>query len=113
MHEFSLVSGLLDLVHTYEKLHRFKRINILKLVLRPTLLHRPRGAAICLRGPVEGTKAEGAALDFNILPIVIHCSACDRETPIEQYPSSCPQCRGRGVLKSGTEPLQLREMDVD
>ena len=45
----SLLSAeLLDIVHTYEKMHRFERINVLKLVLRPTLLHRSRGAAVCL-----------------------------------------------------------------
>ena len=114
MHEFSLVSGLLDLVNTYEKLHRFERINVLKLSFGRLSCIDPGALRFVFEVQSKGTKAEGATLDFNILPIVIHCLACNRETPIEQYPSSCPQCLGEKVtLKSGTEPLQLREMDVD
>jgi len=62
----------------------------------------------------KGTKAEGAILAFDILPIVLYCLNCEQERHVERYPVPCPECGGENVIMtSGTESLQLLEMDVD
>jgi hydrogenase nickel incorporation protein HypA/HybF len=114
MHELSLMTGLLDIVHTYEQMHRFKRVNSLKLAFGRLSCIDSGALQFAFNLQSQGTIAEGAALLFDIRPIILFCSTCDRKMTIEQYPSSCPQCQGDNVvMQGGGEPLQLVEMEVD
>ena len=61
-----------------------------------------------------GTKAEGARLAIEVLPAVIYCFACGRETRQDRFEAVCPKCGSSKVtLTGGTEELRLLEMDVD
>ena len=114
MHELSLVAGLLDIIQTYEQRHRFKRVNILKLAFGRNSCIDSGALQFAFDLQSRGTIAEGAALVFDIRPITLYCSTCDRKMTIERYPSPCPQCQGDNVvMQGGGEPLQLVEMDVD
>jgi hydrogenase nickel incorporation protein HypA/HybF len=114
MHEIALISGILEIVESYEKTEGFERVNTLKLSFGRLSCIDPETLRFVFKIQSTGTKAAGASLEFDILPIVVYCSSCDREAPIEQYPSPCPRCLGNSiVLRGGTESLQLLEMDVD
>jgi hydrogenase nickel incorporation protein HypA/HybF len=114
MHELSLVTEMLDIVHTYEQVHRFTRVNTLKLAFGRLSCIDPGALQFAFDLQSPGTVAEGATLLFDIHPITIYCSVCDRKATIEQFPSPCPQCQGdEVVMNGGTESLQLVEMGVD
>ena len=114
MHELSLITELLDIVHTYEQIHRFKRVNTLRLAFGRRSCIDPGALQFAFDLQSQGTIAEGAALLFDVCPIILYCTTCDRKMTVEQYPSPCPQCRGEDVvMQGGGEPLQLVEMDVD
>jgi len=114
MHELSLITELLDIVQTYERTHRFKRVNILKLAFGRHSCIDSGSLQFAFDIQSRGTIAEGAALLFDIRPIILYCSACDRKMIVEQYPTPCPQCqRDDVVMQGGGESLQLLEMDVD
>ncbi len=114
MHELSLITELLDIVRTYEQTHRFKRVNLLKLAFGRSSCIDPGALQFAFDLQSPGTIAEGATLLFDIRPIILYCSTCDRTTTVDRYPSPCPQCGGEEVvMKGGAEPLQLVEMDVD
>jgi len=62
----------------------------------------------------RGTRAEGAALKFKILPAMIHCFSCEKDLEVEAHTGVCPSCGGNNVvLTAGTEELQILELDVD
>jgi hydrogenase nickel incorporation protein HypA/HybF len=114
MHELSLITGLLDIVHTYEQMHRFKRVKILKLAFGRLSCIDSGALQFAFDFQSQGTIAEGAALLFDIHPITLYCSTCDRKMTVEQYPSPCPQCQGDNIaMHGGGEPLQLVGMEVD
>lgn len=114
MHELSLIESLLNIVNDYAQTDGFQRVNTLKLSFgRLSCLDRQ-----CLEFAFSvqsvGTKAEGAILDFEILPARIHCLDCQQEMAVEEAWDHCPSCRSQEViLTGGTEELKLLEMDVD
>ncbi len=63
----------------------------------------------------KGTKADGAILEFEILPVVIHCFRCNSDFEVDRFEfTSCPECRmGEVNVIGGTEDLRLIEMEVD
>jgi hydrogenase nickel incorporation protein HypA/HybF len=114
MHELSLINGLLEIVETYERTHGFEHVNTLKLSFGRLSCIDPGALRFAFEVQSKGTKAEGASLEFDIRPVVLYCFHCEREMNVEQYPAPCPECQGGDVImKSGTESLQLLEMDVD
>jgi hydrogenase nickel incorporation protein HypA/HybF len=114
MHELSLATGLLDIVDSYERTHRFKRVNTLKLTYGRLSCIDSRALQFAFDLQSRGTIAEGASLLFDVHPIVMYCATCDLKTTVDEYPSSCPRCGGDNVaLKGGGESLQLVEMEVD
>lgn len=114
MHELSLIESLLNIVADYAQTDGFQRVNLLKLSFgRLSCLDRQ-----CLEFAFSvqsvGTKAEGAVLDFEIIPVRILCLNCDRESTMDGTWDLCPSCRSQDViLTGGTEELKLLEMDVD
>ncbi len=114
MHELSLINGLLEIVLTYEGTHGFGHVNTLKLSFGRFSCIDPGALRFAFEVQSKGTKAEGAALEFDIRPVVLYCLNCEREMIVERYPVPCPECRGENVIMTGgTESLQLLEMDVD
>ncbi|HOO40518.1 MAG TPA: hydrogenase maturation nickel metallochaperone HypA [Syntrophales bacterium] len=114
MHELALIQSLLDIVEDCAATDGFCRVNSLKLSFgRLSCLDRQ-----CLEFAFSiqsaGTKAEGAILDFEILPARIRCLDCGREAAMDGAWDRCPSCRSQDVtLTGGTEELRLIEMEVD
>jgi hydrogenase nickel incorporation protein HypA/HybF len=114
MHELSLIESLLNIIDDYAAADGFIHVNSLKLSFgRLSCLDRQ-----CLEFAFSvqsiGTKAEGAVLNFEILPTRIHCLECQQEAALEGVWDHCPHCQSQDViLTGGTEELKLIEMDVD
>jgi hydrogenase nickel incorporation protein HypA/HybF len=114
MHELSLIDSLLDIVEEYAAKHRFAKVNTLKLTFGRLACIEPNALEFAFAVQSKGTKADGAALECEIFPIVISCLRCEKDFPVPTYPAACPSCGGcEVVLKGGREELKLVEMDVD
>ena len=114
MHELSLINSLLKIVDDYAAVEGFNKVNALKLSFgRLSCLDR-QSLEFAFSVQSAGTKAEGAVLDFEILPARILCLNCDREFAMDGPWDHCPSCHSPDViLAGGTEELKLLEMDVD
>jgi hydrogenase nickel incorporation protein HypA/HybF len=114
VHELSLIHSLLDIVEDYATRHRFKRVRSLNLSFGRLSCLDPQALKFAFDIESAGTKAEGAALIFDVRPARLTCLACNREVEVEQWTATCPLCQGAEVLLTGgTEELKLVEMDVD
>lgn len=113
MHELYLVESILNIVKDYEKRDGFKKVNNLVLSLGRFSSIEPQALQFAFEVQSRGTIADGAVLEFKILPAVIHCFSCEKDLEIQTF-GACPGCSGEEViLTAGTEELQLLEMDVD
>lgn len=114
MHELSLISSLLDVVEEYAAKHGFTKVNTLRLSFGRLSCIEPSALEFAFAVQSRGTKADGATLECEILPVVISCLLCEKDYSLPSYPAVCPACGGMDVvLKGGREELKLIEMDVD
>lgn len=114
MHEMSLVGSLLDIVEEYAVRYRFGRVNALKLSFGALSCIEPLALKTAFEVLSEDTRAQGAVLEYAVLPVTVHCLACSEDLAVEGYPAPCPKCSGdEVVLAGGFEELRLEEIDVD
>jgi hydrogenase nickel incorporation protein HypA/HybF len=114
MHELSIICSILDIIEEYAEEYRFSSVKSMKLSFGRLSCIEPQALEFIFEIQSTGTKAEGASLEFDIKPIIIHCFACEKDIELETYDAVCPQCNGSEVLLvGGTEQIQLLEIDVD
>ncbi|MCX5852390.1 MAG: hydrogenase maturation nickel metallochaperone HypA [Deltaproteobacteria bacterium] len=114
MHEVSLVQSLLDLIEEQRKIHDFSRVTSITLSFGRLSCVEPQTLGFAFEIQSQSTVAEGAALHFDIQPVVLYCFGCTRDSRIEKFPADCSWCGSpEVVVVEGTEELRLVEMDVE
>ena len=114
MHELYLAESILNIVQDYAKRDGFEKVNSVSLSYGQLSCIEPKSLQFGFDVQAKGTLAEGAALEFKIMPAVIHCFSCQKDLEIKAHAGFCPGCGGEDViLTAGTEELQILEMDVD
>jgi hydrogenase nickel incorporation protein HypA/HybF len=114
MHELSLVESILQIVEEYAAKEGFSRVTALRLSFGKLSCVVPQALSFAFEVQSKGTRAEGAALELEILPAVIHCLACEKDVEIDRFEARCPVCERFDVLLvGGTEELKLLELDVE
>jgi hydrogenase nickel incorporation protein HypA/HybF len=114
MHELSLVESILQIVDEYAAKEGFARVTSLRLSCGKLSSVVPQALSFAFEVQSKGTRAEGAALELEILPAAIHCLACEKDVEIDRFEAQCPTCKGFEVLLvRGTEELKLIELDVE
>jgi len=114
MHELSLARSIMDIIEEYDLRHHFKKVNSLKLSFGKLSSVEPSALEFAFEVLSKETKAEGASLEFEVLPVILYCTVCGENVSAEHYQATCPLCEGGEVcLAGGTEELKLLELDVD
>ncbi|PKN51923.1 MAG: hydrogenase maturation nickel metallochaperone HypA [Deltaproteobacteria bacterium HGW-Deltaproteobacteria-13] len=114
MHELYLAESILNIIQDYAKRDGFKKVNSVMLSYGRFSCMEPKALQFAFEVQAAGTAAEGAVLEFKIMPAVIHCFSCEKDLEIKTHTGICPGCGGGEVmLTAGTEELQILEMDVD
>ncbi len=112
MHEYSLVSHLLELLE--ELAAEGKWPSPVKVHLRVGALRQvvPEILTSCYASCVEGTFFEGSSLELEILPLVWQCEACGHFWEGEPGKRSCPLCGSPESLLTGGEELEIASVEV-
>ena len=114
MHELYLAESIINIVGDYAMRDGFKRVNSISLSCGRFSCIESKTLQFAFDMQAKDTPAEGAALDFKILPAAIHCFACEKDLEVNAHTGVCPACGGlEVVLTAGTEELQILELDVD
>ena len=72
----------------------------------------PEAMTFCFEAASMGTRAQGAALLIEQMPVRVRCSRCDREWEAEALEFFCADCDQPVQVLSGKE-LLLRTIEVD
>ena len=114
MHELSLAHSILEIVDEYADKHSFKRVNSLSLSLGRLSSIETSTLKFAFDQQAIDTCAQGAELNFEILPPRIYCFSCDKELEVKEFNAVCTECKSSEVtLIGGTEELKLIDLDVD
>ncbi len=113
MHELSLVQSLLDIIEEYRDGGNFQKVSTVRLSFGRLGGIEPAALRFAFEVAARGTVAEGAALEFDMLPIVLSCLDCGEDSPVDFFSANCPRCGGDVLVTGGKEELRFLEMDVD
>jgi len=114
MHELSLIQSVFDIIDDHAQQEQFARVISLKLSCGRLSSVEPAAIRFAFEVQSRGTKAEGAALELQIQPVVMYCFSCEREFEPSDYAEACPRCGGSEItLTGGTEELRFLEMEVE
>jgi len=114
MHEFYLAESIIHIVNDYAARDGFTKVNSILLSYGRLSCIEAKSLKFAFDVQSRNTPAEGAVLDFKILPAVVHCFSCEKDLEVQAHTGTCPVCGGDEVmLVAGTEELQILELDVD
>lgn len=73
----------------------------------------PEALAFCYELAAQETVLEGSRLVVEVVPVVLHCPACDRDvTPADVWCLACPACgTPTADVRAGRE-LEVRSVEV-
>lgn len=114
MHELYLAESILHIITDYEKRNGFKKVNSMCLSYGRLSCVDPKTLQFAFGVQAKNTVAEGAKLNFQVLPAIIHCFSCEKDIEVQTITGNCPDCSSLDVLLvAGTEELKILELDVD
>lgn len=114
MHEISLAVAILEIVEEYAAKENFQKVNSLRLSFGRLTCIEPKALEFAFQVQSGGTRAEGAKLNFEILPVSVHCLACSADSETDAYSGSCPKCGAvELMITGGREDLKIIDMEVD
>ena len=115
MHELSLAQSVLAVALKHAEKNNAIRVGKITLSFGRMSCIQPDARETAFTALARGTRAEGAVLVFEIIPVVISCLTCSKEYDI-QYEGilACPVCGDASViLVGGTEDLTLMQMELE
>lgn len=94
MHEMTVAVELIDRIREHAEKAGAARVSVINL--RMGMLAGIESALrFCFPSAARGTLCEGAELNIEIVPLAVHCPACDAtKTPEALYTFRCPDCGG-------------------
>ena len=115
MHEMSLVSNLLEIIEEYAENHAFEKVLSLRLSFGRMTHIEPHALTMAFEALSKGTRAQGADMEFTVLPVEVNCSDCGKVSEVDRFSyTECPACGGTAVVVvQGTEELRLIDMMVE
>jgi len=114
MHETSLVLSILDIVEEYAAKENFQKVNSIRLSFGRLSCIEPKSLEFAFKVQSDGSRAEGAKLNFEILPAAVHCLTCEAGSEVDAFPGFCPKCGSEQIMVTGgREDLKIIDMEVD
>ena len=113
MHELAIAQSMFDIVLDEARKADARKVSKVNLVIG----EMSDAVGECIRFYFDflsqGTIADGAALDYRVIPVRMRCSGCEKEFPSEGLGWTCPHCDGHNVeIISGRE-LFLESIEVE
>ena len=108
MHEFSLMTGVLDTVEMSARENNAGRVVEIKLVVGEMTEILDDAMDFAFEALSPGTLAEGALLTMTRIPPQSRCLACGIEFTHDRYHFACPKCDSLA-----TELFAGRELYID
>jgi hydrogenase nickel incorporation protein HypA/HybF len=110
VHELGLCESVLDAV---EKRAAGRRVIALRVKIG--VLHRvPResfDSAFTVMS--TGSVAQGAAVDFVVLPVRVHCRSCTLDSRADDLLASCPRCGAAEFDSDGGDEVLLDSIALE
>ncbi len=113
MHELAITQSILDIAQKAAEEHGAKRVQSVRIMLGEYSGVVPQCIQYYFDVISKGTIAEGAMLDIQRLPVVIHCNVCNKESQIERLHVSCPLCGSTDLKLIQGREFYIESLEVE
>ena len=114
MHELSIAASIVESVTESAAAYPGARVKEVRLRVGALASIIEDSLQFCWGLATEGSPLAGATLAINILPVIVHCDACDADTEIAGVQSfRCPKCGELAAdLRQGRE-LEIESIELE
>lgn len=106
MHELGIIQNIFQILEEVAEDNQLIRITKIKLKLGKMQQIVPEMLTFAFETVAKGTKAEGAVLEVEDIPVKMQCRACHAEFLVEEHIYICPKCAGTNLtMLTGMEVL--------
>lgn len=109
MHEFAIASGVIEVATAHCDGRRVTLVNLRIGALRQVV---PGTLATAFEVAARGTPCEGARLDQELVPALLHCPMCSHQWTPQEPDFRCFACHGPAVVAAGRE-LEVESIEVE
>ncbi len=114
MHELSIAVSLIDAVAAKAAETGAERVSRVFVRIGPLSGVVPEALAFAFEVASESTRAAGAVLEIERVPVVIYCSPCDREREVDHtYAFCCPACGTPASNVRAGKELELTALEIE
>ncbi|MDD2878668.1 MAG: hydrogenase maturation nickel metallochaperone HypA [Acidiphilium sp.] len=113
MHEMSIAESLVELIEEAGRNQRFLRVRQIRVKLGALGHVEPEALRFCFDAVSQGTIAESAELDLEMVAGEGWCASCSRTVPISERYDLCPVCGQDHVRMTAGDELRLAELEVE
>ncbi len=92
MHELGIITNIFTIIEQVAADHHLSHIDKVKLKIGKLQQIVPDIFAFAFETVAKGTKAEGAVLDVDYVPVKMKCTGCSHEFRVEDHIYVCPTC---------------------
>lgn len=113
MHEMSIALALVEQLESLAAEHHAERITTVSVragVLRQIV---PEALEVAFETAAEGTRAEGAALELEIAPVVARCRGCGHRFQPALDSFLCPRCGQADVAIAEGDDILLTSITAE
>ena len=113
MHEFSLMTGVLDAVETAARENNATRITEIRLVVGDMAEVLEDAMDFAFEALTPGTLAEGACLTMTRIKPKSRCRACNTEFEHDRLHFSCPECDSLATELLAGKEMYIGSMEIE
>ena len=112
MHEMSLCEGIRQVVDQAAASPEIQRVTRVRLEIGRFAGVEKDALTFAWGVVMQGSKAEGAALEMIDLPGKAMCFDCLKTVEISDRFDPCPECGGGRLLPDGGDEMRIKDMEI-
>ncbi len=107
------MESVVALVERERRKQDFTRVRVIRLRLGALGHAEPDALRFCFDAVTQGTVAEGASLEIDMVAGVGWCARCRRAAPMADRLAGCPVCGGAHMRVTVGGDLRVAELEVE
>jgi len=113
MHEFSIVTALLEMCEKNAKEHNATKITKVEIKVGKLSGVEPHLLETAFNTFKEETVCDGAEFVMQIQDIVVRCQSCQSETTLSKNEFTCPACNSTELSIVDGEEMYLMHLEME
>ncbi|KAA3632843.1 MAG: hydrogenase maturation nickel metallochaperone HypA [Proteobacteria bacterium] len=113
MHEMALCEGILQAIEENSKREGYRRVKLVRLEIGALAGVEIDAMRFGFDAVMQGTLADGAALDIVNTPGQAWCLDCAHQVAVTQRFDECPDCGGFQLEVTAGDEMRIKELQVE